>query len=249
MSLLPSSHPVLHGVTMIIWVRIETLGKYGVDDRDFKVKRRLEIITGIPCLILHVSQMTPEVIVSLKPQALLLSGCGTFFKNFSPEIFYGFEDTINTLTDVPTIGFCASHQLMGIMFNQGFRNLSELQDEMMRPLHPGEPDVTEPSADAVGYFSEEGFYPVKTLKSDPLLDHLPAPFIVRQSHYAEIKTLPADFDLIATNDHCRIQAMKHKTRPLYGTQFHPEYYIDAYPHGRTILENFFRMAGILGAGR
>ena len=138
---------------------------------------------------------------------------------------------------------------MGIMFNQGFRNLSELQDEMMRPLHPGEPDVTEPSADAVGYFSEEGFYPVKTLQSDPLFDHLPDPFIVRQSHYAEIKTLPPDFDLIATNDHCRIQAMKHKTRPLYGTQFHPEYYIDAYPHGRTILENFFRMAGILGARR
>ena len=73
MSLLPSSHPVLHGVTMIIWVRIETLEKYGVDDRDFKVKRRLETITGIPCLILHISQMTPEVIVSLKPQALLLS--------------------------------------------------------------------------------------------------------------------------------------------------------------------------------
>ena len=85
MSLLPSSHPVLHGVTMIIWVRIETQEKYGVDDRDFKVKRRFETIAGTPCLIMHVSQMTPEVIVPLKPKVLLLSGCGTFFKNFSPE--------------------------------------------------------------------------------------------------------------------------------------------------------------------
>ena len=229
---------------MIIWVRVETLEKYGADNRDFMLKRRFETITGEPCLVLHVSQMTPEIIAPLKPQALLLSGCGTFFKDFSPDTFYGFEDTILTLTDVPMIGFCASHQLMGILFNQGFRNVSELRDELMRPLRPGEPDVIEPSADAVGYFSEAGFYPITAVRPDPLFDHLPDPFTVRQSHYAEVKTLPPDFDLIATNDNCRIQAMKHKTRLLYGTQFHPEYYIDAYPHGRTMLENFFRMAGI-----
>ena len=231
---------------MIIWVRVETLERYEAGDGDFGLKRRLEKISGEPCLVIHMSQMSPDFIASLRPRAMLLSGCGTFFKYFSPGDFYPFEDTVRALTDVPTIGFCGSHQLIGIMFNHGFHNLTELKDELMRPLRPGEPDRPNPSPDATGYFCEDGFYPISTVKPDPLFERLPDPFIVREAHYAEIKTLPPGFDLIATNEHCRIQAIKHRSRPLYATQFHPEAYVDAYLHGRMILENFFRVAGIPG---
>jgi anthranilate/para-aminobenzoate synthase component II len=230
---------------MIIWIRVETLEKYEAGDGDFRLKRRFEAISGEPCLVLHLSQIFPELVASLTPRALLLSGCGTWFKRFSPQDFYGFEDTINALTDVPTIGFCGSHQLLGFLFNRGFRNMSVVEDEPMRPLRPEEPVPSDAGPDAAGYFCEAGFYPLTMLKPDPLFEGLPNPFVVREAHYCEIKTLPPDFDLLASNDNCRIQAMKHKTRPLYGTQFHPESYTDAYPHGRTILENFFRIAGIL----
>jgi len=230
---------------LIIWIRIGTLESYNTDGRDFRLKRRLEEISGQPCLMLHQEQMTPEIVEPLKPRAMLLSGCGTFFQHFKPETFYGFEDTLNALADVPTLGLCASHQLMGFMFNDGFRNLTKLEDEMMRPLRPGEPDVLDPNPDALGFFCEEGFYPVRPVKADPLFDELPDPVVVRQSHYAEMKTVPPDFDLIASNENCRIQAIRHRERPLYGTQFHPEYYVDVYPHGRKILENFFRVAGVL----
>lgn len=230
---------------MIVWIRVETMEKYEAGDGDFKLKRRFEAISGEPCLVVHVSQATPETIVPLKPRALLLSGCGTWFKRFPVEAFYPFEDTLNALPDTPTIGFCGSHQLFGFMFNDGFRNLSVVEDEPMRPLRPGEPDRAAPSPEAIGYFAEDGFYPIKKIGTDPLFDGLPDPFIVKESHYAEIKRLPTVFDLIATNDNCRIQGIKHKTRPLYGTQFHPEAAIDAYPNGLKILENFFRIAGIL----
>ena len=230
---------------MIIWIRIGTLESYNKDDRDFRLKRRLEEVSGQPCLMLHQAQMTPDIIGPLKPQAILLSGCGTFFQHFNPKAFYDFEDTLNAMADVPTMGLCASHQLMGFMFNHGFRNLSNLEDEMMRPLMPGEPDVLDPNPDALGYFCEEGFYPVTALQPDQLFEGLPDPLVVRQSHYAEMKTVPSNFDLIASNENCRIQAIKHRERPLYGTQFHPEYYVEVYPHGRTILENFFRFAGVL----
>lgn len=228
---------------MIIWVRVETLEKYDAGGGDFGLKRCLERISGEPCFVIHMSQMTPDMVRPLKPRAMLLSGCGTFFKHFPPEELYPFEDTLNALADVPTIAFCGSHQLLGFMFNHGFRNLKKINDELMRPLRPGEPD--EPGPDAVGYFSERGFYPIRMVTPDPLFEGLPDPFIVREAHYAEIKTLPPDFELIATNENCRVQAMKHRSRPLYGTQFHPESYIDVYPHGRRILENFFRIAGIL----
>ncbi len=230
---------------MIIWSRIGTLESYNRDGRDFRLKRRLEEISRQPCLMLHQGQMAPEIVGPLKPRAMLLSGCGTFFRHFEPEAFYGFEDTLNEMADVPTMGLCASHQLMGFMFNHGFRSLTKLEDEMMRPLRPGEPDVLDPNPDALGYFCEEGFHQVAALQADPLFDGLPDPFVVRQSHYAEMKIVPPGFDLIASNGNCRIQAIKHRDRPLYGTQFHPEYYIDSYPHGRKILENFFRFAGVL----
>lgn len=231
---------------MIIWVRVETLEKYEAKNGDFNLKRRFETISGELCLVIHMSQMDPDVLKSLNPRAMLLSGCGTFFKHFKPEELYPFEDTIHALSDVPTLAFCGSHQFLGVMFNQGFRNLTEFKDDLMRPLRPGEPDPqADPSPDAIGYFSEEGFYPISKVKPDALFDGLPDSFTVRESHYAEIKTLPPEFDLIATNESCRIQAMKHQSRPLYATQFHPEAYNDIYPHGRQILDNFFRIAGII----
>ena len=230
---------------MIIWMRIGTRESYNKDGRDFQLKLRLEEISHQPCLILHQDQMTPTVIGKLNPQAILLSGCGRFFQHFQPEFFYGFEDTLKALVDIPTLALCASHQLLGFMFNSGFRNLKKLEDEMMRPLRFGEPDVLDPNPDAKGYFCEEGFYPVTILQQDPLFNNLPNQIFVRQSHYAEIKVLPADFELLASSENCKIQAIKHKDRPLYGTQFHPEYYVNIYPDGRKILDNFFRLAGIL----
>jgi GMP synthase (glutamine-hydrolysing) len=61
-----------------------------------------------------------------------------------------------------------------------------------------------------------------------------------ESHYCEIKALPPNFQLLASTPECRIQAMKHRARPLYGVQFHPEDYSDRFPDGRLLLENFFR---------
>jgi len=54
--------------------------------------------------------------------------------------------------------------------------------------------------------------------------------------------MPDEFSLIARSDSCRVQAIAHKRAPVFGVQFHPERYDDAYPDGRIILANFFRLA-------
>jgi GMP synthase (glutamine-hydrolysing) len=46
------------------------------------------------------------------------------------------------------------------------------------------------------------------------------------------------FVLLASGDHCRIEAMRHRTRPLYGTQFHPEACAEPFLHGKRLLANF-----------
>ena len=61
---------------------------------------------------------------------------------------------------------------------------------------------------------------------------------MRCSHYCEVKKLPKGFELLASSDHCRIEAMRHKHKPLYGTQFHPEAYDEPFLHGKRLLENF-----------
>jgi anthranilate/para-aminobenzoate synthase component II len=230
---------------MIIWVRVETLPKYEAGNGDFELKRKFEQVSGEPCLVLHMSQATPELVGKLQPQALLLSGCGTWFRDFAVEEFYVFEDLVRAFPEIPTLASCGSHQLLGFMYNRGFRNLKSVEDEPMRRLRPGEAQVGAVSPDNAGYFVEQGFYPIQILAPDPLFAGLPDPFMVRESHTCEIKQLPAEFELIATNENCPVQAMKHRQRPLWATQFHPEAWHDEYPHGKVILQNFFRLAGIV----
>jgi len=43
-----------------------------------------------------------------------------------------------------------------------------------------------------------------------------------ESHYDEVYNLPEEFDIIATNDDCAVQAFQYKDQPAWGVQFHPE---------------------------
>ena len=54
-----------------------------------------------------------------------------------------------------------------------------------------------------------------------------------------------DFELLASTKDVPVQAYHHRTKTLYGTQFHPETYTEKYGAGKKVVENFFRLAGIL----
>jgi len=224
---------------MILLIRVEVLDKYDSGSNVFDQKRRLERLSGRPCLVLSHTQIALESVQSLKPRAIVMSGFGTSFSEFDAKTFWPLDDLVK-LTDLPLLAICGSHQLLAHLFNYDVRRVGHLSDEPMRRLRPGEPDL-----DGNGFFREQGFHPVHIVKPDPLFDGLANPFFVRQSHYCEVKKLPDDFELLASTQSCRIQAMKHKTRLLYGTQFHPEGYVERYPDGKTILRNFLTIAGVL----
>jgi len=82
------------------------------------------------------------------------------------------------------------------------------------------------------------------VQRDPLFRGLPRQFMAREIHRHEVKVLPKDFVLLASTPAVRVQAYRHVSRPIYGTQFHPEAYIESYPAGKTLLHNFFRIAGL-----
>jgi GMP synthase (glutamine-hydrolysing) len=63
----------------------------------------------------------------------------------------------------------------------------------------------------------------------------PSP-VVWMSHGDQVQPGQADFIPLASTDTCPVAAMRHRTRPLYGLQFHPE--VSHTPDGKQILHNF-----------
>ncbi len=69
-----------------------------------------------------------------------------------------------------------------------------------------------------------------------LLAHIPEETTVWMSHGDMVHELSGDFEPLGATPNCPIAAVKHKTRSVYGVQFHPE--VTHTPCGAQILRNF-----------
>jgi len=108
------------------------------------------------------------------------------------ERLHAFRWLKNTQNKV--FGICAGHQLLGCSFGSKLIQNKE---------------------------SERGMHKVRIHTFDPVFQNTENEIEVLQQHHDSI-TLPDDFNLLARSDRCRIQAMKHKERPLYSVQWHAE---------------------------
>jgi GMP synthase (glutamine-hydrolysing) len=72
----------------------------------------------------------------------------------------------------------------------------------------------------------------------------PIPLAEHHIDYVSEESLDrADFILLAKSDSCEVEAVKHKTSPFYGVQFHPERIVingESHTEGHKIIENFYR---------
>jgi len=80
---------------------------------------------------------------------------------------------------------------------------------------------------------------------DPFVRHLPAESNVWMSHGDMVTGLGDDFVALARTANCPIAIVRHKTRPVFGVQFHPE--VTHTPEGGQLLRNFlYEICGAAG---
>ena len=124
-------------------------------------------------------------------------------------------ETIRRNTTVPLLGICLGHQAIGEAFGCALRRTDP------------------PKHGKVDRIRHEG---------RNLFDGCPPAFEAARYHSLTIdpSTVPDELDVDATAGDGCIMAVTHRSRPIYGLQFHPESY--GTTAGRPLVENFLRLA-------
>jgi GMP synthase (glutamine-hydrolysing) len=77
---------------------------------------------------------------------------------------------------------------------------------------------------------------------------VPEDMVVWMSHGDQVQPVNGDFVPLAATDTCPVAAVRHRSRPVYGLQFHPE--VSHTPYGNRILHNFlYNVCGCRGLWR
>jgi GMP synthase-like glutamine amidotransferase len=207
-------------------------------------KCRFEDLTGSPVLVQHFTQVTLDLVKAAGVRCIFIMGSAARWPDIDADDLDGLYRTVME-ADIPIHGACFGHQLLGAFFNGDYPWSGDIPTlKRMRKLRPREPD-TNPSGNYPGWFFERGVQPVEILIDDPVFEGIPNPAMLSEAHYWEVTKLPPGFVHLARTDECEIQAMRHRERPVYGTQFHPEVWYDIYQHGKRFMTNFFRLAGVM----
>ena len=163
--------------------------------------------------VVRNDQITPEEILELAPEALVISpGPG------KPSDAGICIEAIQKLKGkIPMLGVCLGHQAMAEAFGATVSHARQLMHGKTSQL--------------------------KDVKTDSaLFQNLTFPIQVARYHSLAVKeeTLPEELVVTARSEDNEIMAMEHKEYPIFGLQFHPESVMT--PQGLQMIENFINYA-------
>jgi len=152
--------------------------------------------------------ITAARVRELAPTALILSGGpSSVYAEGSPQCDPGIFDL-----GIPVLGICYGMQAMCQALG------GRVQGQTIREYGRAHCTIDD-NSDASALFAG-----------------VPRDTEVWMSHGDQVDTVSDDFLPLAHTSTCRFAAVKHRQRPLYGLQFHPE--VTHTPDGKTILANF-----------
>ena len=207
---------------MLIYLVDNTIDGQGASPRELRaVLGRLR--PEVEILIEPFGSVSLDRVRDLSPSHIILSGQSHPWDDYSSESLRGVFEVIRKASQ-PILGVCGGHQQIALAYGAPVDLLERL----------------EPGKGYNGAKRERGYYEVETNGSGVFKD-LPNRITVWHSHCDEVKQLPPAFERTAFNETCKIQAMQHESRPVFGVQFHPELFDEEFPAGRRVIENFLAL--------
>jgi para-aminobenzoate synthetase component 2 len=172
---------------------------------------------GVECDVRRNDEITVAEVGRMRPAGLLLSpGPGTPSRaGIMPELITKYAG------EFPIFGVCLGHQGIGEAYGAVVKRAPEL-------LHGKTSEVTHAS---VG-----------------VLEGLPEPFTATRYHSLAVveSTLPDELEVTGrTVDSGLVMAMRHRTLPIEGVQFHPESVLTQ--GGHLMLANWLAVCGLPSA--
>jgi para-aminobenzoate synthetase component II len=122
-------------------------------------------------------------------------------------------DYVKTLGDrVPTLGVCLGHQAIVVAYGGAVSGGPE-------PRHGKNSEI---SHDGLGIFRG-----------------ISNPFVATRYHSLAATRLPDELEVTGTSEDGVVQAVQHRSAPVYGVQFHPESIMTV--EGKQLLANFLEI--------
>jgi len=176
------------------------------------------------CSVIQFTDVDARYQVDESIDAVVLSGSAARIVNPSHRaMFEGTVDLIKTCK-LPIFGICYGHQLLCWAFGAKVGSLARPVSNRFEKVRIVEMD------EIFAGFSQEQTIPLAEWHYD---------YVLKES------LDQAGMTLLADSLSCEVEAIKHKGKPLYGVQFHPERInIEGETHreGYRVIENFFKNA-------
>ena len=168
---------------------------------------------GARAEVVRNDALTVRDALKMKPSAIVLSP-GPCTPNEAGICLQLLAEAPNTL---PILGVCLGHQAMGQAFGGDVIRAKAIMHGKVSPV---------------------------THRGGGVFRGLPSPFNATRYHSLAVKreTFPEVLTIDAETADGEIMGLSHKSRPVFGVQFHPESI--ASEHGHAIVGNFLAAAGL-----
>ncbi len=163
--------------------------------------------------VIRNDEMTVDEIMQLHPSHIILSPGPGYPKDAGIC-----EQVVRELAGkVPILGVCLGHQGICEVFGANICHAKTL-------MHGKKSHV-------------------KIDCAEEIFEGLPDGIDVARYHslIADMDSIPRQMKVISVDDEGEVMAVRHREYPVYGLQFHPESILT--PDGKTILQNFLKIAG------
>lgn len=178
----------------------------------FNVEQYLKEMTDDEVITVRNDAITIDDIKKMNPSKIIFSPGPKHPKDSG--ICLEILNNTDELGNIPILGICLGHQAIGMNFGAKIKRL-------VNPLHGKTSEITVLSENSV------------------LFKNLPKKFKVMRYHSLYVDDIPEDLEVTAKSEDGVAMAVEHKSKNIFGIQFHPESIFTEY--GKNMIRNFLNI--------